>query len=193
MATELTQAATEQRPTRWKATIEEFWALPESVLPTEYINGEIIMAPAPSVAHQTALRNVFTRLDQFARQTGLWECLFAPLDVVLPTGDVVQPDIVLLTKDELARADKRIELAPSLLVEILSPGSRRRDAVTKRSLYEQCGVREYWLVDPMAQTIKHFVLHAGHYTLTELAAADTLRSIVLDGFTAPVAKLLGLS
>jgi hypothetical protein len=58
MTTELIQQAAREHTVRRKASIEEFWALPESVLPTEYINGEIIMAPTPTVTHQAMLRNM---------------------------------------------------------------------------------------------------------------------------------------
>ena len=186
-------AALLRRPSRRAATLEEFWSLPESVLPTEYIDGEIIMAPAPTVPHQRLLGNIYFQLRQFVMAHKLGECFFSPLDVVLPTGDVVQPDVIFLpvAAAEAARGAKRIEGAPPLLVEILSPGSVRHDRLTKRSLYERNGVGEYWIVDPDARTLVQLILRGGGYTAAELSEGDVVRSEVLAGFEARVADLLG--
>src|SRR3954469_24474007 len=120
MTTELVSTSTESRLTHRKASIEEFWALPESVLPTEYINGEIIMAPTPTVPHQVVLLNILRSVDEFVRRNALGQVLLSPLDVVLPTGEVVQPDLFFLTPEEWERdrLAKRINGVPSLAVEI---------------------------------------------------------------------------
>jgi Uma2 family endonuclease len=194
MTTDVIEHEAEARTTvRRKASIEEFWALPESVLPTEYINGEIIMAPTPTVTHQTVLLNIFRSVDEFVRLNSLGSVLVSPLDVVLPTGEVVQPDLFFLTPEEWerARSAKRVNGAPSFVVEILSPGSVKHDAITKRNLYEQNGVREYWIVDPEARTIARLVLRDEHYALVELAENELIRSDVLTGFEMSIGKLLG--
>lgn len=186
-------AARGERPSRRRAGIEEFWSLPESVLPTEYVNGEIVMAPAPTVTHQRVLGNIYFTLRQFVSARGLGECFFSPLDVLLPTGDVVQPDIIFLAAAEARRAgdDKRISAVPPLVVEILSPGSVGHDTLTKRALYERSGVGEYWIVDPDARTLAQLTLRAGGYLVTELTERDTVRAAALPGFESTVADLLG--
>lgn len=193
MTTEVIQDESQQRTIRRKASIEEFWALPESVLPTEYINGEIIMAPTPTVPHQTVLLNILRSVDEFVRRKVLGRVLLSPLDVVLPSGEVVQPDLFFLTPEqwERDRLAKRIQGAPSLAVEILSPGSIKHDTITKRKLYEQNKVREYWIVDPEAGTIAQLVLRDEHYELTELSDNDLIKSDVLTGFEMNVDELLG--
>lgn len=193
MTTEVIQQTSQQRTVRRKATIEEFWALPESVLPTEYINGEIIMAPTPTVPHQAVLLNIFRAVDEFVRRNTLGSVLVSPLDVVLPTGDVVQPDLFFLTAEEWerTRSAKRVQDAPSFVVEILSPGSIRHDTITKRKLYEQNNVREYWIVDTKARTIAQLILRDRHYNLTELMESDLIRSEVLAGFEMSVGEMLG--
>ena len=190
----MNQITDEPRLTRRAAPIEEFWALPESMLPTEYINGEIIMAPAPAPLHQLVVGNVFTALSHFVRSRSLGVVFVSPLDVVLPSGDVAQPDVVFLTKRQakLALASKRVESVPSLLVEIISPGSVSHDTLRKRNLYERNGVREYWIVDSGARSIAQLVLRKKHYALTELAEGDTIKSTVLTGFEMEVGELLGL-
>ncbi|HWS98787.1 MAG TPA: Uma2 family endonuclease [Pyrinomonadaceae bacterium] len=192
MTTEVINEEAEEQSVRYKATIEEFWALPESVLPVEYINGEIIMAPTPTVLHQTVLRNLFRMLDEFVLRTKIGSVLLSPLDVVLPSGDVVQPDAFFLTNEETSRANEanRVQGAPSFLVEVLSPGSVKHDARTKRGLYERNGVREYWIVDPRARTVAQLVRRGEHFELTELGEGDTIRGVVLGGFETTVGALV---
>jgi Uma2 family endonuclease len=195
MTTELTQQATREHTVRRKASIAEFWALPESMLPTEYINGEIIMAPAPTAGHQIIAGNIYFALRGFLQKTDPGAAFFSPMDVVLPTGEVVQPDVFVITDKESqpAASDKNVQAAPALAVEVLSPGSIKRDTITKRNLYEQNGVREYWIVDPDAKTIAQLVLQGEHYVLTELTESDTIRSPVLSGFEMVVGEMLGPS
>jgi Uma2 family endonuclease len=195
MATEVThEATTGARPSRRAATPEEFWALPESVLPTEYVNGEIVMAPSPTVPHQKVLGNIYFRLREFVTRNALGECFFSPLDVLLPTGDVVQPDVFFLPADVAARARgaRRVEGVPPLVVEILSPGSVRHDTLTKRALYERSGVAEYWIVDPEGRTVAQLNLREGHYAVAELGETDEIKSEALAGFAARVSELLGV-
>ncbi|HEY0320857.1 MAG TPA: Uma2 family endonuclease [Pyrinomonadaceae bacterium] len=194
MTTELVQPSTESRLTYRKASIEEFWALPESMLPVEYINGEIIMAPSPIVAHQTILGNIYFALRTFVEDKKSGRMYCSPLEVELPTGDVVQPDAFFLTNEEaaLAAPASRVKGVPSFVVEILSPGSVKHDAITKRNLYELNGVREYWIVDPETKTVSQLILHEGHYALTEVPEADTIKSTVLKGFDCAVAQFFTL-
>ena len=193
MATEILEQPTEERLVRRRATVEEFWSLPESVLPTEYINGEIIMAPTPTVPHQRTIRKMISVLQQFVEARGLGEMFVSPLDVVLPTGAVVQPDIFFLNPRQAARAGtaKRVNDVPPVLIEIHSPGSIAHDTVRKRALYEQNGVREYWIVDLEDRSIAQLVLRKKHYVLTELGESDTIKGAVLAGFGMTVGELLG--
>ena len=194
MATEVLDEATEQGLTRRRATIEEFWSLPESVLPAEYINGEIIMAPTPTPAHQTVSMVLSAHLHQFVSRAGLGRMFPAPLDVILPTGEVVQPDIFLLTPKQAARAlaEKRVYEVPVFVVEILSPGTASHDMITKRELYEKNGVREYWIVDVKERGIAQLVLRKKRYVVSEHGEADAIRSAVLEGFEMKVGELIGL-
>lgn len=193
MATEVIEQPTEERLTRQRATPEEFWSLPESVLSVEYINGEIIMAPSPTVTHQAAHGNLYFALRTFVQSKGLGKILYSPLDVLLPTGEVVQPDLFFLNvkQAERVRESKRVEEVPSFVIEILSPGSATLDTLTKRELYEKNGVREYWIVDLEARGIAQLVPKKRHYALTELGEAGVIRGAVLSGFEASVGELLG--
>jgi Uma2 family endonuclease len=193
MATEVLEHATEERLTRQRATVEEFWSLPESVLPVEYINGEIVMAPTPTVPHQRILGNMFVTLYAYVKENALGIVFSSPLDVVLTTGDIVQPDIFFLNAKQAERASsaKRVESVPPFLIEILSPGSVTHDMIRKRSLYEKNGVREYWIVNPTERTIVQLVLKKKHYALMELGESDVIKGAVLAGFEMTVGELLG--
>ena len=193
MATEVLEQAPEERLIRRRATVEEFWSLPESVLPTEYIDGEIIMAPSPTIAHQSGSRSIFRALDKFVAAAGADQLFYSPLDVALPSGDVVQPDIFYLSKEDVRRARKhgRVRCAPLFAVEILSPGSATHDTIRKRDLYEKNGVREYWIVDMEDRTVAQLVLRKKHYVLTELGESDVIKGAVLAGFEMKVGELLG--
>jgi Uma2 family endonuclease len=194
MATEVLEQATEERLIRRRASIEEFWSLPESVLPTEYIDGEIIVAPTPTVPHQIILGNIYYALRTFVQGKDIGWIFASPLDVILPTGEVVQPDVFYLNakQAERARRAKRVEEVPPFAVEILSPGSVKHDTLRKRALYEQNGVREYWIVSPKARDISQLVLRKKHYALTELGEADVIKASVLTGFEMTVGELLGV-
>jgi Uma2 family endonuclease len=194
MATEVLEQPTEERLIRRRASAEEFWSLPESVLPTEFIDGEIIMAPTPTVPHQRVILKIISALQLFVAQHRLGEMFVSPLDVLLPSGEVVQPDIFFLNakQAERARTAKRVYDVPPFLIEVLSPSSVVHDTVTKRNLYEKNGVREYWIVDVEKRTVAQLVLRRKHYVLTELGESDTLRASVLAGFEATVGGLLGV-
>ena len=193
MATEVLEQATGERLTRRRASVEEFWLLPESVLPTEYIDGEIVLAPAPTVQHQMVQGNLYYTLRTFVQEKGGGWIFGPPLDIVMPTGEVVRPDVFFLNarQTERVRRAKRVEEVPPFLVEILSPGSVTHDTVRKRDVYEKNGVREYWIVDVEERTVAQLVLRKKHYTLTELGEADVIKASVLAGFEMRVGELLG--
>jgi Uma2 family endonuclease len=197
MATEILEQATdiadEQRLTRRRAAVEEFWSLPESTRPAEYINGEIVMAPSPTVSHQTVHGNLYFALRTFVQANKLGKIFYSPLDVLLPTGDVVQSDLFFLNvkQVERVRTARRVEEVPSFIIEILSPGSIALDAITKRALYEKNGVREYWIVDLETRSIAQLMLRKRHYALTEAGESDVIKSAVLAGFEIKVGELLG--
>ena len=93
-------------------------------------------------------------LGAWVRRSRLGQLLSAPVDVVLSDHDVVQPDILLVSNDRRERlGGDRIVGAPDLMIEILSPSTRRTDEVRKRHLYDRSGVVEYWVVDPNRHTI----------------------------------------
>ena len=139
-------------------TYDDLLALPDDGKRYEIIEGELYEMPAPSWAHATVIANLITMLVPLvATLGGRWRT--APIDVVFPGADPVQPDIVVLLPGGKAHPTQRgVEGPPDLLIEVLSLSNRAHDVLTKRTLYGRAGVREYWLVDPDARTIEILAL-----------------------------------
>jgi Uma2 family endonuclease len=159
-----------------KLTYDDLLGFPEDDgLRHELIDGGHLVTPAPHTRHQDILAELLLALRSHARDHGLGKVLPAPVDVVLSDVDVVQPDLLFLMA---ARSDrltvKNLRGAPDLVVEIVSESTRRRDEMTKRHLYQQHGVGEYWVVDPVIDTVKVYRLGAeGVYErVAELSAED---------------------
>jgi Uma2 family endonuclease len=120
----------------------------------ELIEGEIIVTPSPSLMHQIVAHRLDVLLDRAIVESGLGLVIGAPFDVYLDAQNVPQPDLmVVLWGREQVLGSARLESAPSLAIEIISPSSATKDRVTKRDLYARYGVPEYWLVDPDAEKI----------------------------------------
>jgi Uma2 family endonuclease len=162
----------------------DYQALPDEPR-CELLYGELVVTPAPLPRHQVVAAELWRRLEDHARtHQGL--ALMSPIDVALFDHSVVQPDIVYVTHERLSIVRRRVDGAPDLLVEVLSPGSVRRDRLWKLKLYAEAGIREYWLVDPAAQAIEFLVL-AGHRYRVELPAGETYGSPAIPDLTLDLA------
>jgi Uma2 family endonuclease len=136
-------------------TYEDYVALPDDGNRYEVIEGELCVVPAPNRIHQKVMFNIAYELRKCAEKKNLGEVYIAPLDVVLSKSNVLQPDILYISKGRLKiLTDAGASAAPDLAVEVLSPSTRRRDEVTKRRLYERFGVEEFWIVDLSQMAIR---------------------------------------
>lgn len=168
--------------------------LPETNQPTELWDGELTMSPAPSFFHQSIVARFYKLLDAWVAARGLGQTGFAPLDMILTNRQVVQPDVFFVSTDRLSILTDRLRGAPDLVAEVLSPGSRRRDRLDKRDLYEQHGVKEYWLIDPDALTVEVLSLERGEYQLAgRWQPGSQATSRLLPGFEIAVADLFGIA
>ena len=183
-------------PVPVKFTYEDYKNLPESERERyELLGGELVMVPAPDWFHQSIAAAVFRALDSFVRAQEPGEVRFAPLDIVLSQHDVVQPDLIFLAREHLQVVREGvIRGAPDLVVEILSAATERRDRTYKRTLYARHGVREYWLVDPNAQTVEVLTLGKRGYRRAALYTRDqTLKSPLLPGLEIPLDEVFLIS
>ncbi len=178
-------------PKPWiKFTVKDYMSTPEG---TRYqlLDGEMILAPSPTSRHQTIAAQLFASLREFVLERSLGRVWFAPLDVVLSNYDVAQPDILFVSN---ARSDivteANIQGAPDLVVEILSPGTATYDRGYKQALYSRHNVREYWLVDPDAETVEVLAeSQEGLAPVASYAAAGTLTSPLLEGLAIELAGI----
>ena len=149
----------------------------------ELLDGELIIMPAPSIAHQHVAMKLGTRLDTFVEEGNLGVLYSAPTDVVLSDTDVVQPDLLFISSERAhIITPANIQGAPDLIVEIRSASTAERDETLKRKLYAERGVKEYWLVDPGAMTITVLLLCEGGYAeVATYTVGQTLTSRLLEG------------
>jgi len=131
---------------RPRKTLEDYLALPDDVR-AELIDGELYVTPAPTPQHQRTVACLWCSLEGWLREEELGEAFLAPLDVHLPTGEVVQPDL-LVVKSVNPRVVKpdAVHGVPDLVVEVVSPAQPERDRYVKRQLYARNAVREFWIV-----------------------------------------------
>ncbi|MBP9025949.1 MAG: Uma2 family endonuclease, partial [Phycisphaerae bacterium] len=129
-----------------RMTADEFLALPESKCHYELINGIVTMSPSPSMRHQQIVREILVQLATFLRGRGLGHAVH-DVDVRFAADLVYRPDVIYLSAEKFARCSTRVTEIPDLVVEVISPDSRRYDHETKKHDYERYGVQEYWLVD----------------------------------------------
>jgi Uma2 family endonuclease len=150
-------------------TYADYKSWPEDVR-YQLIDGEaFLMAPAPTVGHQAVVIDVASQAHAALKGTAC-QVLTAPLDVRLPKADesddqidtVVQPDILVVCDER--KIDRRgVRGAPDWVVEVLSPSTAGLDHVKKRRIYEQAGVREYWLIQPIDRVLIVYTLNNGAY------------------------------
>lgn len=130
----------------------------------EILRGGLIMVPAPFTIHQRLLIRLSVIFSNFIKEKKLGEVLVAPTDVVLSEDTVVQPDMLFISKERLdIIKEAAITGSPDLIVEIVSPSSASYDTVEKRDIYEEYGVKEYWLVFPQEKVIEVLTLESNIY------------------------------
>ena len=125
-------------------TYQDLEDLPDDGRRYELIDGSLVVTPAPGTTHQLVVGAVY-RLLWSARRAGT-VVLTAPVDFVPQPTTSLQPDVVVTEEGEIGEA--RLTRPPLLVVEVLSPSSRRHDLGSKRLAYAAAGVPSYWLVDP---------------------------------------------
>src|SRR5688572_4681072 len=141
---------------RTKLTYDDFVLFPDDGLRHELIDGEHYVTPSPNDKHQTILVNLLLLIGPWVRTHAVGKVWLAPFDVVLSPSDVVEPDLLYMSNERRARVatDANVQGPPELVVEIGSPGTRRRDETIKRALYERGGISEYWVVDTELDVVR---------------------------------------
>jgi Uma2 family endonuclease len=151
----------------------------------ELYDGEVYVVPSPVPLHQMVSARLHLALEEYTRAHG-GIVLYAPLDIVLTEYDVVQPDLLLFTRERahVVNPKQVTRQAPDLAIEILSPGTAANDRGRKMRLLARHGVREFWLVDPESAAVEVYRLAGDDFVLaTRATGSATLASPLLAGFT----------
>ena len=151
-------------PNALKYTYEHYVHFPTDGKRHEIVDGEHFVNPAPSTRHQYALHELHAQLREQIQKPKLGIIFAAPVDVQLSDFTVLQPDLVVVLNDRRKIVtDPKIDGAPSLVVEVISPSSPNFDRTTKKQAYQLAGIPEYWIVDPIERTVEQFALKDGRY------------------------------
>ena len=138
---------------RIKFTVQDYMSTPEGTR-FQLLDGEMVLAQTPDDKHQAVVGALLVALYQFAVQHRVGQVRVSPYDVVLSQYDVAQPDILFVSNERAGIfTPANIQGAPDLVVEVISPSSAPYDRGYKRTLYSRTGVLEYWLVDPVGETV----------------------------------------
>jgi Uma2 family endonuclease len=145
---------------------DDIWDTPEDGNRYEVIDGELYVSPPPIEPHQRASGALHYYVTHHVRQRRLGRVYFAPLGVVLDEENGVQPDLVYISRERLGIiAERGVEGAPDLVVEILSPSTRARDRGIKMRRYAAAGIPHYWFVDPRTSSLEEYHLTEQGYEL----------------------------
>jgi Uma2 family endonuclease len=176
-----------------KLTYDGLAALPDDNLRHEIIDGVHYVTPAPVTRHQRILVELLYLMRQHLEKHSSGSVFVAPFDVVLSPYDVVEPDLVYLSNERASLlTEKNLQGPPDLVVEILSPGTSRRDLGIKRDLYERAGVLEYWTIDPDRDELTIHRRIDERYGAPEVlskASADVVTTPLLAGLTIPLVRI----
>jgi len=179
-----------------KLTYDDFLLFPDDGKRHELIDGEHYVTPSPNTKHQRVSGNLYFLIRAWLENHPIGQVFYAPFDVVFSRFDVVEPDLLYLSNERVKEVltPQHVTGAPDIVIEIGSPGTRKRDETIKRRLYERSGVAEYWVVDPELDVVRVYRQEAGSYSRPqELSkeAGDVLTSRRLSGLELPLTRVFG--
>ncbi len=152
----------------------------------ELLNGILMRKGSPTIQHQRIVRKISFAFEKHIEVTKAGEVFFAPLDVVLNEHNALQPDVIFVGKDKsviLNEEEQVIIGVPDIVVEVLSPGSIKKDRILKKIIYEKAQVPEFWIVDPNNKNVEIQFLKDGKYDLFDFVEeTGMVKSTVLKKF-----------
>jgi len=177
-----------------KLTYDDFLLFPEDGKRHELIDGEHYVTPSPNTKHQRLSTNLTVVIGSWLEHHPIGQLFHAPFDVVFSNLDVVEPDLLYLSNARAAEAltPQHVRGVPELVIEIGSPGTRKRDETVKRRLYERAGVLEYWIVDPELDAVRIYRREGAAFArVVELSASagDIIRTTLLPDLEIPLNRV----
>ena len=143
---------------------EVFDNLPEGTL-AQLIENNLVMSPAPLDVHQKVLVDIHLSIGVYVKQKEIGQTRVAPYDVYLDDENIFQPDIVVILNEHLNLIKRKgLYGAPDMVIEILSSSTAKYDQEKKKSIYEEYGVKEYWIVEPFTKSVEGYKLTNGIFT-----------------------------
>ncbi|MBS1525438.1 MAG: Uma2 family endonuclease [Bacteroidetes bacterium] len=173
-----------------KYTVDDYMMLEEGA-PFQLVENELIMSPSPNAIHQAIVARLSQMILNFLDDKQNNGYIAVSMDVVLDESNVFQPDVLFVSPERAVEIVKdRVEGAPDLAIEILSPSNAYYDLRKKKEIYEKYGVKEYVIIDPIAQNADLYVLKDGVYSLHQKAEkAEKLNSVLLPGLSFDLSKI----
>jgi Uma2 family endonuclease len=177
-----------------KLTYDDFLLFPDDGKRHELIDGEHYVTPSPNIRHQEISGRLYLLIGTWLQQHPIGRIFYAPLDVLFSKFDIVEPDLLYVSNERASAvlAGQHVTGAPDIVVEIASPGTRKRDETIKRRLYERFGVTEYWVVDPELDAIRVYRRTGDRFArAVELSAeaGEVLTTTLLSGLDMPLARI----
>jgi len=181
-----------------KLTYEDFLLFPDDGKRHELIDGEHYVTPSPNTKHQRVSGNLYFLIRTWLEAHPIGQVFYAPFDVVFSRFDVVEPDLLYLSNERVAEVltAQHVTGAPDIVIEIGSPGTRKRDETIKRRLYERSGVTEYWVVDPELDVVRVYRRDGELFSrASELSSenGDVLISPIFPGLELPLRRVFSSS
>jgi Uma2 family endonuclease len=165
--------------------------LPDDGKRYEIIGGELIMSPGASHHHQRISHLLEYKLEDYIQEHQSGEIIDVPFDVVLSMTDVVQPDLMYISNERShIIAENNTIAAPDLVVEIISESTKTIDQTRKKALYEEYGVKEYWIIYPNEEKVEQFILQDEQFVLNEtFEKTETLNTKIIPGFSVSLTQI----
>ena len=185
-------------PDRLKLTYDDFLLFPDDGKRHELIDGEHYVTPSPNTKHQRVSGNLYFLMRAWLEEHPIGQVFYAPFDVVFSRFDVVEPDLLYVSNERMKEivTAQHVTGAPDIVVEIGSPGTRKRDETIKRRLYERSGVSEYWVLDPDLDVVRVYRREGAAFTRPverSTEAGDVLTTPHLAGLEIPLTRLFATS
>lgn len=177
-----------------KLTYDDLLLFPDDGKQHEAIDGEHYVTPSPSIRHQRLVGRLLVAIAVWLEENPAGEVFAAPLDVRFSRLDVVEPDLLYVSRERagVVLAGEHVLGAPDLVVEIASPKTKQRDETVKLRLYERAGVVEYWVVDPDAEAIRVYKRAAERFEPPvehSRAAGDVLKTTLFPGLDISLSRV----
>jgi Uma2 family endonuclease len=177
-----------------KLTYDDFLLFPDDGKRHELIDGEHYVTASPNIRHQDISGRLYLLIGAWLQDHPVGRIFYAPLDVLFSRFDVVEPDLLYVSNERASEllAGQHVTGAPDIVMEIASPGTRKRDETIKRRLYDRGGVVEYWVIDPDTDVIRLYRRDGPRFgRAIELSreADDILTTPLLAGLDIPLVRV----